>query len=638
MNYFKGKNFFVEVPDTTAKKGERYNIYLNIDTDYGFVDEAKVVINQQKGTNEKEIRMKYITTEKKMNIFACEISLENTGLHYFCIMLIINGKSVCIKNDIQHECASMTNDDMPYWTLTVYESNFEVPEWAKGKIMYQIFPDRFFKSEKYQPELMSSRVTKEWGDMPNWAPESDGEIHNNDYFMGNLKGIEEKLDYISKLGVQIIYLNPIFMSQSNHRYDTGDYEVVDPYLGTNDDLISLCNAVHEHGMKIIIDGVFNHTGNDSKYFNEYGTYNSVGAFKGKESPYYNWYRKNKKGEFQYWWGFKNLPVCDGNNHEWQEFVYGENGLIDKWFSMGIDGLRLDVADELTDEFIENIRIAVKRNKEDGFLLGEVWDNAITKEGYGKQRTYLLGKGLDSVMNYPFTNAILKYVRYGRAKYFVETVNDIITQYPGDALNSLMNSLSTHDITRAMTTLVSDGIQDSRYNWVWDVPYGREWQFSKLKMSEEDYQKAREMMKIAVAIQYFLPGNPCIYYGDEAGMYGFRDPFNRQCFPWDSMDKELYDFFVKIGKARAKLKVLSNAKMKIIEANENFLIFERYVDSEEEYSRAKKMENKIYIAVNRTERDIVLDIFNKMEDTKTVFEYNASDNVLSKYGIIIKTSK
>lgn len=637
MNYFKGQNFFVEVSDTTAKKGEKYSIYLNIDTDYGFVDEAKVIINQQGGTNEKEIRMKYITTERKMNVFACEIPLENTGIHYFCIRIIINGKTTFIKNNIQHKCASITDDDMPYWTVTVYENSFEVPEWAKGKIMYQIFPDRFYRSKKYQPELISSRVIKEWGDMPNWKPDEDGEIHNNDFFMGNLKGIEEKLDYISSLGVEIIYLNPIFMSQSNHRYDTGDYEVVDPYLGTNDDLISLCNVAHEHGMKIIIDGVFNHTGNDSKYFNEYGTYDSVGAFKGPESPYYNWYRKNKSGDFEYWWGFKNLPVCDGNNPEWQNYIYGEGGVIDKWFAMGIDGLRLDVADELTDEFIENIRIAVKRNKKDAFLLGEVWDNAIIKEGYGKQRTYLLGKGLDSVMNYPFTNAILKYVRYGREKYFVETIEEITTQYPADALNSLMNSLSTHDITRAMTTLVSDGIQNSRFNWVWDVPYGREWQFSKLKISDDEYVKAKEMMKVAVAIQYFLPGNPCIYYGDEAGMYGYRDPFNRLCFPWDNMDNELYKFFVKLGKVRKKVKFLSDAKMRILEINDKILVFERYVDYEnEDYSR--KQEGRVIVAVNRTEEEIPVELFDNLDDAKTIFEYNSANDVLSKYGIIIKTSE
>ena len=194
------------------------------------------------------------------------------------------------------------------------------------------------------------------------------------------------------------------------------------------------------------------------------------------------------------------------------------------------------------------------------------------------------------------------------------------------------------ILLAMTTLVSDGIQDSRYNWVWDVPYGREWQFSKLKMSEEDYQKAREMMKIAVAVQYFLPGNPCIYYGDEVGMYGFRDPFNRQCFPWNNIDKELYEFFVKIGKARGKIKFLSNAKTRIIEANDKILVFERYLDNDENDSYFRKSESKVFVAINRSENEISIDKFKNLLDAKTIFEYNVSDDILSKYGILIKTAK
>ena len=514
MNYFKGKNILVEVPDTTARVGEKYDIYLKIGTNYGFVDEAKVIVNQQKQMNEKEIRMNYITTEKNTNIFTCEIPLETIGLHYFCVKLVLNNKTTWIKNDIQNKCASITDDSKDYWTVTVYDKNFEIPAWAQGKIMYQIFPDRFYKSENYNPQLIDDRIVEKWGENPKWKLEDSNEISNNYYFMGNIMGIEEKLDYISKLGVEIIYLNPIFLSQSNHRYDTADYEIVDPYLGRNEDLKSLCNSAHERGIKIIIDGVFNHTGNDSKYFNEFNTYDTVGAFQGEKSPYYNWYKKNSNGEFEYWWGFKNLPVCDGNNEDWQNFIYGEGGIIDKWFALGIDGIRIDVADELTDEFIENIKIAIKRNKPDGFLIGEVWDNAVTKEGFGSQRKYMLGKGLDSVMNYPFTNAILKYVRFGRSDFLTETVNEILTQYPKCTINSLMNSLSTHDISRAMTTLVADGIQNSRFNWVWDVPYSREWQESKDYLSSEEYEKAKKMMKIATAIQYFLPGNPCIYYGDE----------------------------------------------------------------------------------------------------------------------------
>lgn len=628
MNYFEGKNIFVDVPDTTAEIGERYGVYLKIASDYGFVDDARIIINQQKGTNEREIRMNYVTTEKSMNIFACEIPLNNIGIHYFCIKLVINQREIWLKNDVQNKCASLTNEDMPYWTITVYEKGFSVPDWAKGKIMYQIFPDRFFSSDKYKPEIIPNRVIKEWGQMPNWAPDKeDNEIHNNDFFMGNLKGIIEKLDYIAELGVQIVYLNPICLSQSNHRYDTADYEVVDPYLGTNEDLINLCNEAHKRGMKIVLDGVFNHTGNDSRYFNEYGTYDSVGAYQSRNSPYFNWYKKNDNGEFEYWWGFKNLPVCDGNDEGWQKYIYGEGGVIDKWFSMGIDGLRLDVADELTDEFIENIRIAVKRNKPDGFIIGEVWDNAITKEGYGKQRTYMLGKGLDSVMNYPFTNAILKYVRFGKYPYLVETIEDVITLYPKEALNSLMNSLSTHDITRAMSTLVSEGIQNSRYNWVWDVPYSREWQFSKNGLTETQYQKACEMLKIATAIQYFLPGNPCIYYGDEVGMYGYRDPFNRMCFPWDNIDENLHSFFVKIGKVRKKITFLQNADTRIIEATEKVFAFERYDE-----------ENRIIVVVNRSEENAKVDMPRSYDDGKVLFDLNVSNDVISKYGILIKKSK
>ena len=634
MNYFKGKNFLVQVPDTTARIGENYEIYLKIDTNYGFIDEAKVIINQEKGSNEKEIRMNYITTENKNNIFVCDIPLENVGLHYFCIKLIINQKTVYIKNDISNRCASITNEDMSYWTLTVYNKDFTTPKWAQGKIMYQIFPDRFYQSKNYEPNQLQGRVTKNWNEMPNWQQEDDGEIHNNDFFMGNLKGIEEKLDYLTNLGVGIIYLNPVFWAQSNHRYDTIDYEIVDPYLGTNESLKELCNSAHEHGMRVVIDAVLNHTGNDSKYFNEFNKYETIGAFTGLESPYYSWYKKNENGDFTYWWGFKNLPVCDGNNPEWQSFIYGENGIIDKWFSMGIDGLRIDVADELTDDFIENIRTAVKRNNPEGLIIGEVWENAITKEEQGRQRKYMLGCGLDTVMNYPFTNAILKYVRFGRFDYLTQTINEIITLYPKDAVFTLMNSLSTHDITRAMTTLVADGIQNNKYNWVWDVPYGREWQFKNEKLNDKQYEKAKELMKIATTIQYFLPGNPCIYYGDEIGMYGYKDPFNRKCFKWDEIDSELHEFFIKLGKIRNQNGFLSNAEIRIIDANENILVFERFLYDNYDDNNLNK--RGILIIVNRSENEQKIILPKEYENAKTIFEINKSiGDMISKYGILIK---
>ncbi len=629
MSYFEGSKIQVDTTDSTTRMGERYVINLRIAGEYGFVNEAKVIMNQQKGTNEREIEMDYISTDKNdMNLFSCEVYFGNTGLYYFCFKLIINGSTKWIKYNKKRNCACMTENNMPYWTITVYEKDYHVPEWAKGKIMYQIFPDRFFRSKEYMPENIEGRVTKKWGEVPNWKPdEIDGKIHNNDFFMGNLKGITNKLDYLKELGVEIIYLNPIFMSQSNHRYDTADYEIIDPYLGNNDDMIELCDEAHKRKMFIIIDAVFNHTGNDSKYFNEFGTYDSIGAYQSTQSPYYNWYKKDSKSNFKYWWGFKNLPVCDGSNTDWQNFIYGKGGVIDKWFSFGIDGIRLDVADELTDEFIENVRIAVKRNKEDGFIIGEVWDNAITKEGYGKQRTYLLGKGLDSVMNYPFTNAILKYVRFGKYEYFVETLNEILSEYPKEVIFSLMNSLSTHDITRAMTTLVGDGIQKNEFNWVWDVPYSRNLQFAHNKLDTQKYEKSKKLMKIATTIQYFLPGNPCIYYGDEVGMYGYRDPFNRMCFPWENIDEEMHTFYTELGKVRNKLTFLAKADIKIVEATKDMLAFERYNENE-----------KVLIVVNRSENEIKANIPKFYEKGKTIFEINSNKDVLSNYGILIKTSK
>lgn len=623
MDISNEKTIDVVVGRSTTSIGENFNICLKISMDFGFVNEAKVIINQQGGKNEKELKMEYLYTKENINYFSLNFQFQNIGIHYFCIKLILNGEIKWIKFNPKTKSACITEEDFPYWSITVYDQNFEVPDWAKGKIMYHIMVDRFNKSDKYVPEKMDNRVIRNWGEMPVWVEDKKSKIHNNDFFMGNLKGIEEKIDYLKELGVEILYLSPICKSQSNHRYDTADYEMVDPYLGENSDLKSLCDSLHKNGMKIIIDAVFNHTGNDSKYFNEYNNYDTIGAFQGTQSPYYNWYRKKENGEFEYWWGFKNLPVCDGNNPEWQQYIYGVDGVIDKWFKLGIDGLRLDVADELTDDFIENIRIAVKRNKKDGFIIGEVWENAITKEKDGKQRTYLLGKGLDSVMNYPFTNAILKFVRFGNYEYLTQTITQILNQYPKEVVFSLMNSLSTHDITRAITTLVADGIQNNKYNWVWDVPYSRKWQFNHDKLSNEKYDKAKKMLKIATTIQYFLPGNPCIFYGDEAGLYGYKDPFNRKCFPWDSIDSELYMFFSNLAKIRNQHKFLQQAEMNIIDADENIFIFERYNEK-----------NKMLIAVNRSEKDIELNIPEEYKKSEIVFQINSNKELISKYGIII----
>lgn len=622
MSETKEKLIKVSYTSTSIRLKEKFKIELAISGDYGFINEAIVLINQQNATNEREIKMQYLKTENNINYFSSDINLENLGIYYFCIKLIINNELKWIKYNNQMDEAIITEQNFPFWTVTVYDEKFEVPKWAQGKIMYHIFVDRFYRSKLYKPCKIKNRKSIRWGKMPKWK-ESKNKRYNNYFYLGNLKGIEEKIEYLKKLGVEIVFLSPICMSQSNHRYDTADYENVDPYLGSNKDLESLCTKLHENNMKIIIDAAFNHTGNDSKYFNEYNSFNTIGAYQSKTSKYYNWYKKNENGEFMYWWGFKNLPVCDGENKEWQQYIYGENGIIDKWFKLGIDGLRLDVADELTDDFIKNIRKAVKRNKNDGFIIGEVWENAITKEKDGIQRKYLLGDGLDSVMNYPFTNAILKFVRFGKYELLLNTLNEIIKQYPKETTNSLMNSLSTHDITRAMTTLAGKGIKDNDYNSIWDIDYDRQWQEDNDCLNCDEYNQGKELIKIATTIQYFLPGNPCIYYGDETGMCGYKDPFNRKCVNWKNIDTDLYNFYVTLGQIRKENPFLSEAEINIIQANENCLVFER-----------KYQDEKILIGVNRTKNIIKIDVPEKYKKSQIIFSKNYKENNLEKYGIII----
>jgi glycosidase len=621
MDYSKDEKINVRISKTAIKNNERVNVCLEIAEDMGFVNEVYIFISMQNNKNEKQIKFNYLWTENGFNYFTCNIELQETGLYYYGIKIIINETEKWLKSN-RSFVTDLVGEPIKPWTLTVYDKDFSVPEWAKGTIIYQIFPDRFYQSEKYIPERIDYRTTRNWGEMPEWRIDLSAKYNNTDFFMGNLKGIEEKIPYLKELGVKILYLNPIFESQSNHRYDVGDYEKVDSYLGCNEDLKSLCTKAHMNGMKIVLDGVFNHTGNDSKYFNEYGNYKNIGAFQGTESKYYDWYKHTENGEFKYWWGFRNLPVCNGDNPDWQNYIYGKNGIIDKWFKLGIDGIRLDVVDELTDDFIDNIKIAIKRNKKDGFLIGEVWENAITKEKDGIQRKYLLGKGLDSVMNYPFTNAILKYVRFGDYRFFIDTVKQILTQYPEDSINSLMNSLSTHDITRAITTLVGKGIEEKNV-LIWDTEHDREWQIQNEVLTDEEYQTGEKMFKIASAIQYFLPGNSCIYYGDEIGMYGYRDPFNRKCFEWNKIGNNLNEFFKDLGKIKNKNVFLKNAKFELVTANEQILAFKRF-----------NKDNEILILVNRTPNDVVINSDIDIKNEHIILQEGLTMETLAGYGFVI----
>lgn len=434
---------------------------------------------------------------------------------------------------------------------TVYKEDFVTPDWLKGGLIYQIFPDRFYNSGTPKKGYRESRVLRKWGEEPYWREEQMNGIWNNDYFGGDLKGIEQKLPYLAELGVSCIYLNPIFEANSNHRYDTADYEKIDPLLGTEDDLKSLCKVARDgYGISVILDGVFSHTGCDSKYFNLYSNYDCVGAYNSKSSPYFSWYKFiDYPNDYHSWWGIKLLPEIIEDDESYRNYICGKDGILRKWLRCGIRGWRLDVADELPDVFLDDLRRAVKEEKKDAIIIGEVWEDATTKIAYDERRRYLLGDQLDSVMNYPFANAVLNFVRHRNSAAFFDSVMSIIEKYPAQVTNILMNHIGTHDTERAITRLVGDDCEG----------YGRHWQYMHNTLSDEDYIKGVSMMKVASLLQYTLPGVPSLYYGDEIGMQGMKDPFNRACMNWDKPNLELLRWYKRLGEIRRGCKVFSNGE-------------------------------------------------------------------------------
>ena len=483
---------------------------------------------------------------------------------------------------------------------TVYDKNFKTPDWLKGGIIYQIFPDRFYSSGTEKHDVRPSRVMRRWGDEPFWREEQMNGIWNNDYFGGDLKGIEEKLLYLANLGVTCIYLNPIFEANSNHRYDTADYEKIDPLLGTEDDLKSLCKTAREqYGISIILDGVFSHTGCDSKYFNIYSNYDDVGAYNSKESPYYPWYKFiNWPDEYHSWWGIKLLPEVIEETPEYREYICGKNGILRKWLKCGISGWRLDVADELPDVFLDDLRRAVKDENSEAVIIGEVWEDATTKLAYGERRRYLLGEQLDSVMNYPFADAVLNFVKFANADAFIDSVMSIIEKYPPQVTNVLMNHIGTHDTERAITRLAGENCEG----------YGRNWQHEHNKLSNYDYYRGVSMMKIASLIQYTLPGVPSLYYGDEIGMQGMKDPFNRACMDWYEPNTELHRWYKRLGEIRRGCKAFERGSFVPVYCSYKTVAYLRSGDN-----------NEVLVAVNLDENAVDINVGNRWDNAYYFFE-------------------
>ena len=545
------------------------------------------------GVGTERIPMQWEYTDGVEEWWQASFPIRETGLYFYHFEYTTAwGTSVLRRiRDTQRGGVDGTGD----WQQTVYPRGFHTPDCFKGGLIYQIFPDRFNDSGKPKENVPKDRVMhKNKGDIPVYLPDAHGRIRNNDYYGGDLAGITEKLDYLLSLGVTVIYLNPVAEAHSNHRYNTADYKKVDPLLGTTDDFRALCNAAHEKGIKIVIDGVYSHTGDDSVYFNKYGRYPDLGAYQSKESPYYGWYTFGAtRDRYACWWNIDTLPEVKEEDPGYMEFITGKDGVIDFWLSLGADGVRLDVADELPDVFLDRVRIAVKRNGEEKLLLGEVWEDASNKISHGGRRRYFDGRQLDGVMNYPFRSAIIEFALTADAERFMREVNEITDHYPPEAMHVCMNMLGTHDTERIITAL--SGVDLTRKSRVSQA---------KLKLEGEALRTAKNLLKMCAVINYALPGIPSLYYGDEAGMTGAKDPFNRGFYPWGHEDHKLVGFFQTLGAFRKSFDVLKAGGFYPLSAEMGCIAFLRYEEGEKRVAViANNNPNEITYNLNDDMRDM-----------------------------------
>lgn len=459
---------------------------------------------------------------------------------------------------------AVRGDWLPEWQLTVTKYDYKVPNWAKHGVTYQIFADRFCKVGD-QPFTKRGRLHADWNENVDIA--RDGEdYHANDFFGGNINGVISKLDYLASLGVTCIYFTPIFESSSNHRYDTGDYLKIDDLFGTEEQFATLIKKADEKGIKIMLDGVFNHTGSDSRYFNKNGTYNTLGAYQSTLSPYYDWYYFNQHPyNYACWWGSTVVPTVNKNAEGFNNLILGEDGVIDKWTKMGVKAWRLDVVDELPIDFTDKLCACIKEQNDDMFIVGEVWEDASTKVAYSEWRPYLMGGQLDAVMNYPFKEAVLAYAINKNKHEFVKAVSHILENYPKQSLDCMMNLLGSHDTVRAITVL--SGVS---------APHTKR-ERADFVLSQGQYDLAKTRLMLASVLQYTLPGVPCVFYGDEAGKQGFEDPLNRGTYPWGREDSELVEHYKKLGEFREKYADVLQGETYFVK-DDNLLIFERVCDS------------------------------------------------------------
>lgn len=431
--------------------------------------------------------------------------------------------------------------------VTVYDPEYSTPKWMHEGIMYQIMVDRFYHGAgtdalMHAKDGQNISLHERWDDMPELNISENGDNFANDFFGGNLEGVRQKLPYLKELGVSVIYFNPIFEARTNHKYDTSDYMRVDPMFGDEEKLRQLCEEARGMGIRVMLDGVFSHVGDDSVYFNRRGTHGKgVGAYQNQKSPYYKWFSfRHWPDEYDCWWGFRTLPNVNEMDDDYRRYILnGEDAVVKHWPRVGTSGWRLDVADELPMDFLRELRREVKEVNPDAAVLGEVWEDASHKVAYGQIRSYVLGDTLDSVMNYPLREALIDFLMNRMSADAVARELSVQMQnYPKPFLYALMNLMGSHDRPRILNVLAgNDGN---------DIPRAQR-AAHQLTQEERMVGSLRERMMLRMIMS--VPGMPCIYYADEAGLEGCADPFCRRTYPWGREDEQMVAYYRRMTAMR-----------------------------------------------------------------------------------------
>lgn len=564
---FNSWNEYFKAPFGALKVNQGADIKVNVNEDVYSI--YLIIVKEDENLKDQEIRR--IRLDKvEDNVYAGKIEpllIPALYYYYFEVEVNRNGQNQKLfygKVKQNGEACEYRFYDLNKYQLTVYEDN-KSPEWFKEGVLYHIFVDRFNngnRTGKPSNPKKNSFIYANWEDDPMYIKDENGDIIRWDFYGGNLRGIINKLGYLKKLGISIIYLSPIFESSSNHKYNTGDYKKIDPMFGDEDIFKELIEKANSKGISIILDGVFSHTGADSVYFNRFDNYDSKGAYRNEDSPYRSWYNfDDSKEGYECWWGVKDLPNVNELDPSYMDYIIKDKeSVLNKWTKMGVKGWRLDVVDELPDEFVTEFKKELRNSENDSVLIGEVWEDASNKISYGQRRNYLLGKQLDSAMGYPFRKGILSFLRGEITSYELNDLYmEIKENYPPEAFKSNLNLLGTHDVRRVKTELNED----------------------------------RDMVKMAVLAQMTFEGVPYIYYGDEAGLSGDKDPDNRKTYPWKNEDDEMIDFYRNAIQTRHRIKCLLNGETKFIYTQDNDVFaYERFIDEENEDS--------CLIVINRSE--------------------------------------